>query len=247
VSSDLTSVSSKSYWSPTRRRDGLVIMLTLVTGSVDAIGLTRLGGVFTSVMTGNMVFLGISAAKHDASVAIHTGVAFIGYVIGSLVGARIAGHAGEDEHLWPRPIVIALGFELAVLGVFAIWWEIVGGVPTNSATYAMLGLNAAALGIQSAAVLRFGISGLSTTYLTGTLTQLIASISKRRDPIQGRSALILMALIVGAGLGAVVALHAPKVAPLVPILILAFVVTFAEISFHRNAKNTPAVSSGAVT
>lgn len=233
-------LSEPSYWSPLRRRDGLVIMLTLVTGSVDAIGLTRLGGVFTSVMTGNMVFLGISAAKHDASIALHTGVAFIGYVIGSLVGARIAGHAGENEHLWPRPIVVALSFELAILGVFAVWWEITGGLPTNLATYAMLGLNAVALGVQSAAVLRFGISGLSTTYLTGTLTQLIASLSRRREPIQGRSVLILLALIVGAGLGAVVALHAPMVAPFVPLLLLAFVVTAAELSFHRSLKTAVA-------
>ncbi|MEO9180462.1 MAG: YoaK family protein [Acidimicrobiales bacterium] len=242
MSSDLASMNSQGYWSPTRRRDGLVIMLTLVTGSVDAIGLTRLGGVFTSVMTGNMVFLGISAAKHDSSVAIHTGVAFVGYIIGSLVGTRIAGHAQENEHLWPRPIVLALGFELAILGVFAVWWEITAGMPTNSATYAMLGLNAAALGIQSSAVLRFGISGLSTTYLTGTLTQLVASLSRRREPIQGRSILILLALIAGAGLGAVVAIHAPKVAPLVPLVILAFVVSMAEISFHRSAKNASRVS-----
>ncbi len=234
MSGDLVSMNSRSYWSPIRRRDGLVIMLTLVTGSVDAIGLTRLGGVFTSVMTGNMVFLGISAAKHDVPVAIHTGVAFIGYIIGSLVGTRIAGHARENEHLWPRPIVLALGFELAILGVFAVWWEITDGMPTNSATYAMLGLNAAALGIQSSAVLRFGISGLSTTYLTGTLTQLVASLSRRREPIQGRSILILFALIGGAALGAVVAIHAPKVAPLVPLVILACVVALAEMSFHHH-------------
>lgn len=230
---DQIDVTESGFWTPGRQRDGLVVVLTLVTGAIDAIGLTRLGGVFTSVMTGNMVLLGISMAKSHVSILYHTGVAFAGYVAGSLLGARVAGHAVKDEELWPRPIVVALALEFALIGAFALWWELTGGAPTSGPAYAMLGLNAAALGVQSAAVLRFGISGLSTTYLTGTLTQLVASFTKRREPIQGRSVLILLALIGGAALGAAVALNAPKAAPLVPLGFLAFVVVFAEVAFHR--------------
>lgn len=227
---------ARGSWTPTRQRDVLVVMLTLVTGAIDAIGLTRLGGVFTSVMTGNMVFLGIAAAKENASLAYHTGVAFGGYVIGSLVGARVAGHAHDEDQLWPRPIVFALGLEFSIILVFAVWWEFVAGAPSPGVTYAMLALNATALGVQSAAVLRFGISGLSTTYLTGTLTQLIASFTKRKEPIQYRSVLILMALIGGAAAGAVLALHVPRIAPLFPLVVLAIVVGGAEISFHRQIR-----------
>ena len=41
--------------------------------------------------------------------------------------------------------------------------------------------------MQSSAVLRFGVAGLSTTYLTGTLTQFIAGLTKRGAPLQVRS------------------------------------------------------------
>jgi uncharacterized membrane protein YoaK (UPF0700 family) len=215
-----------TFWTPERQRDALVVLLTFVTGAVDAIGFTRLGGVFTSVMTGNMVLLGVSAGKGDVSLAIHTGVA----------GARVAGHATKDQDFWPRPILTALVLELGVLGVFAIWWESVAGAPTGAAQYAMLGVNAVALGIQSAAVLRFGISGLSTTYLTGTLTQLVASLTKRQEPVHGRNVVILLALIIGAGLGASVALYVPRLAPAVPIVVLAFVVGCGEIVFHRRTR-----------
>ena len=231
---ELTMRTAPGFWTGEKRRDVLVITLTLVTGSVDAIGLIRLGGVFTSVMTGNMVFLGIAASKHSGSIALHTGVAFVAYVIGSFIGARVAGHAPENEpHLWPLSVVKALSIELVIIAAFAVWWELVHAAPSTNVAYALLGLNAMALGIQSSAVLRFGVSGLSTTYLTGTLTQFIAGFTKKDAPKQVRSSLILLALIVGAGLGALCALHAPRIAPIVPLGALGFVVTGAWMSFHR--------------
>ena len=235
---------NNSFWTPERQRDALIILLTLVTGSIDAIGFTRLGGVFTSVMTGNMVLLGVAAGKGTTSLAIHTGIAFVGYVAGSVIGARVAGHAVANDHFWPRSILRALFLELLVLFVFAAWWELVSAAPIGTEEYAMLSVNAVALGIQSAAVLRFGISGLSTTYLTGTLTQFIASFAKRRDPISGRSAFILLALIVGAGLGAVLAVHAPRFAPAFPIAVLGFVVIYGEVAFHRRQRG-PSLSADA--
>ena len=231
-----------SFWTPERVRDALIILLTLVTGSIDAIGFTRLGGVFTSVMTGNMVLLGVAAGKGSVSLAIHTGIAFAGYVVGSVLGARVAGHAEKGDHLWPRSILKALFLELLVLGVFAVWWELVAAAPIGTEEYAMLSVNAVALGLQSAAVLRFGISGLSTTYLTGTLTQFVAGVAKRKDPISGRSGFILLALIVGAGVGAVLAVHQPRYAPVFPIAVLAFVVFYGEVVFHRRQRLTPADS-----
>jgi uncharacterized membrane protein YoaK (UPF0700 family) len=220
-----------------RRRDALVIMLTVVTGSTDAFGLLRLGNVFTSVMTGNMVFLGIATGERNGSIALHTGVAFAAYMLGSFIGARVAGHAPSSEtHPWPRPIVVALAVELAIFVIFTVWWEILHGAPSPDITYALLGLNAAALGVQSAAVLRFGVHGLSTTYLTGTLTQFVAGFTKKDEPIQVRSGLILLALIVGAALGAISALHAPLFAPFVALLALSIVVVGAWVSFHRTMK-----------
>jgi len=237
VTSERVVASEGSFWTSSRRRDGLVVALTFVTGSIDAIGLLKLGGVFTSVMTGNMVLLGVSIGKHNAAIAYHTGVAFVAYIIGSFLGARVAGHADGDKHLWPRPVVNALAFELAVLAIFGVWWEFVGASPDTTVAYSLLALNAVALGIQSAAVLRFGISGLSTTYLTGTLTQFIAGLTKRNEPIQARSAFILLALIAGAAVGSSTALGAPRFAPLVPIGALAIVVAGGWLFFHHNETN----------
>lgn len=237
VVDELIAGPETGFWTREHQRDALVITLTLVTGSLDAIGLIRLGGVFTSVMTGNMVFLGIAASERSGSIALHTGVAFVLYILGSFIGARVAGHPPEDEtHLWPRSVVNALAIELFAVVVFAVSWELVHGSPSTTLAYSLLGLNAMSLGIQSSAVLRFGVHGLSTTYLTGTLTQFIAGFTKRDSPLQARAGLILLALIVGAGLGALCALHAPLVAPLVPLGALAIVVFGAWSCFHRGSR-----------
>jgi uncharacterized membrane protein YoaK (UPF0700 family) len=216
-------VGVASSWSAITKRDALVVILTLVTGSLDAVGFLRLGGVFTSVMTANMVLLGISAARHDAALALHNGTAFGAYVLGVLVGSRVATGTGGEQGVWPRRITVALTVELAVLVVSTTWWEVAGGHPSSTSTYPLLALNALALGVQSAAVLGFREPGLSTTYLTGTLTQLLASISERKR-FPRRSLAILVALVSGGALGAVLAIDAPRWAPVAPLGALVLVI-----------------------
>jgi uncharacterized membrane protein YoaK (UPF0700 family) len=68
-----------------------VIALTVGTGATNVASFTRLGGVFTSVMTANMVLFGLSLATRSAVLAAHTAVAFGGYVLGAGAGARRGG------------------------------------------------------------------------------------------------------------------------------------------------------------
>jgi uncharacterized membrane protein YoaK (UPF0700 family) len=191
---------------------------------LDAVGFLRLGGVFTSVMTANMVLLGISAGRHNAPLALHAGAAFTGYILGLFIGSRVAGRAVDGQPTWPRRVTVALGVEFALIVSFAAWWEVTGGHPSSGPTYGFLGLNAAALGIQSSAVLRFGVPGVSTTYLTGLLTQLVADMRGGARQFPGRGLTILLALISGGALGAGLAIDAPRLMPIVPLGALILVV-----------------------
>lgn len=231
---------------PTQLRAVLVIVLTLVTGATDAIGFIGLGGVFTSVMTGNMVLIGVAAGRADALLALHTGVAFLAYIAGGFLGARLAGKAGDEAEAWPRAVTTTLLVELGVVVAFGVGWELAGGKPPNGVTSLLLALNAIALGIQSSAVLRFGVSGLSTTYLTGTLTTVCTSIA-RREPFGAyrRSVAVLAALVLGACIGALVVVHAARWAPLAQLLPLGAVVGVAALVFwHPTSAEalTPAIS-----
>src|SRR5579871_4398676 len=198
-------------------RNVLVSVLTVATGALDVVGILRLGGVLTSVMTANMVLLGVSAGKHEASLALHAVAAFAGYIVGVAVGSRVAGSAPKGQPTWPRRVSATLGVELGVLAVFATGWETSGGHPIGATTYWLLVADATASGIQSAAVLRLGVSGLSTTYLTGTLTQLVAGLRRGAKRDSNLSVALLLAVVLGAALGSVLATEAPRLMPIVPV------------------------------
>jgi uncharacterized membrane protein YoaK (UPF0700 family) len=216
-----------------RTRDGLMVALTVVTGATDAIAFTRLGNVFTSVMTGNLVLLGMGLGRGELTTLEHTALAVASFIVGTIIGARIAGAPRSDDRVWPRPFSTALMVELALFACVAVGWWASGSHPSGPGEQAMLAGSALALGIQSSAVVRLGVSGLSTTYLTGTLTTFVHAVTTtRRLKGSGRSLCLLIALIAGAALGALLAIHAAPTAPLVSLIILSAVIGFAEVKLH---------------
>ena len=68
----------------------IAIALTFASGANDVTSFTRLGGVFTSVMTGNIVLWGLSAAERSVSLFSHTAVSIAGYITGVAGGTWVA-------------------------------------------------------------------------------------------------------------------------------------------------------------
>jgi Predicted membrane protein len=197
-----------------RQRHALVVLLTVNAGATDAIGFLALGGAFTSVMTGNLVLFGISAAKGDGTLARHILTAVLCFIGGCILGSRLAGVAREDQPIWPPAVTRALGVEFVIFAGYAVGWWAQGSAPRGVAQLALLGGNAIALGVQSSSVQRFGVPGLSTTYMTGTLTTLIVRLtSGHRVRDVADSLQILGGLIAGAIGAAALVLHAPVLAP----------------------------------
>ena len=214
-------------------RNLLVACLALNSGATDALGFVALGGAFTSVMTGNLVLLGLSAPQHDGALAARVGAAIVLYIAGCAVGASIAGAPDRADGLWPAGVSRGLAAEAVIVVVNAGLWWLHDGHPAGAIQLVMLGLNALVLGIQSSSVQRFGVSGLSTTYLTGTLTSLVAHFTHRRPArAMALSALILVAFVVGAIVSALLIAHVPVYAPCIPIVSLAVVLT-ASVPVRR--------------
>ena len=103
-------------------RDGLLVLLTLTTGAVDAACFLQLGNVFSSVITGNLVLLGVAAATQSASLAINSGVALAGYAVGVLIGAPIATRRAHGGETWPLSVSVTLVAEFCVLAGFSVGW-----------------------------------------------------------------------------------------------------------------------------
>lgn len=212
-----------------RIRDGLVVTLALTTGAVDAVTYERLGRVFSSVITGNLALLGIAVGRHEGSLALNGGLALFGYGLGVLVGRAVVGEAPKDRRVWPVRSTVALIAELAVLGAFSAVWLTTSGNPAGVIRLTLISVAASAMGMQSSAVRQVG--QMSSTYLTSTLTGMMEALAILRWPSDAKRRIgVLLALIVGAGLGSSAALAAAPLLPVAILLPLAFVIACAAVS-----------------
>ncbi len=89
-----------------RRLGAGVLLLALGSGAVDAFSFAGLGAVFASVMTGNLVLLGIAVvhAHADAALAAASAVAaYVAGVYGAAAWFRHGAHPAGTRRLPPRP------------------------------------------------------------------------------------------------------------------------------------------------
>jgi uncharacterized membrane protein YoaK (UPF0700 family) len=222
----------------------IAIALTFASGTMDVASFTRLGSVFTSVMTGNIVLWGLAVARGSLSLASHTAVAVAGYIAGvaggTLIAYRVrtarpggteepgddAGRAGAVS----RDVRWALRAELVLLAGFAAGWEISGGSPAGWAQFCLLAVASAAMGVQSSAVKDMGLAEVSTTYLTGTLTGLVSSLVRpdQDTPHGVRRFGVLIGLAAGASLSGLLIATAADGVPALPLAALVFTLILAS-------------------
>lgn len=202
-----------------RMRDVLTVILAIAAGATDAVALERVGHVFASVITGNLILLGVSAVSRGGLPALFAGCALAGYVLGVFVAAP---RRDRQQPLWPVGATLALGLDLALLMAFAVGWEVVGGHPGHSMQIVLLAIAAAAMGVQSSAVRRLG--QVSTTYLTSTLTGLVESLAVGRwSPGPARGLAIIAAAVAGAAGATALVLYAGAWLPVLQLLPLVLV------------------------
>ncbi len=237
----------------------IAVALTFASGAADVTSFTRLGDVFTSVMTGNIVLWGLSAARGSLTLAMHTAVAIGGYIVGVAVGtltahgvrtafdrkpdaSRKRARAGARMGAWmgaragvragtlPPHVMWTLGAELGLLAGFTVGWEVSGASPTGWAQFCLLATLAAAMGVQSSTVRDMGLTEVSTTYLTGTLTGLVSSlVSPGQDTPHGiRRFGVLMGLVAGASLCGLLVATAADGVPALPLAALVTTLVLAR-------------------
>jgi uncharacterized membrane protein YoaK (UPF0700 family) len=194
-----------------------VAFLTLATGSLDLTAFLRLGGVFASVMTSNLVFVGIAVVKAEVSLGKHCAVALASYIVGVGIASRVAKPSARTSHLGTRPVKLILGGEFLLLVAYALWWMAVGAHPKGWAQMVLLGVVAVAMGAQGVAAHAIGGADAATTYLTGTLTAVIGTLTGRRRP-NALATVAIIALVVGAVAGAVLIEELPIAVPLLAVV-----------------------------
>ena len=226
----------------------IAIALTFGSGAMDVASFTRLGGVFTSVMTGNIVLGGLSVAQRSLSLASHSAVSIVGYIVGVAGGTWIAygfktAKTADDEaraSVLPAHVNWALFAELILLAGLTAGWEITAARPTGWAQFCLLAVAAAAMGVQASAVNEMGLTNVSTTFLTGTLTGLVSSLVRpgQETPHGLRRFGVLIGLAAGAGLCGLLVATAPDSVPALPLAALVTTLILAAMPLRNGTQRS---------
>jgi uncharacterized membrane protein YoaK (UPF0700 family) len=238
------------------RKDGLILLLTWTAGCLDALSFLGLGHVFVANMTGNTVLFGLAIAQGDWPDILRSLISMLGFSLGALGGTLLVERNYEQNGgRWLPQVLLALGIEAALLLVFALGWPLVNAKRTiHPVADMLLALSALAMGQQSAIALSLGVPGVSTTYITGTITTLMDSLGRRifvdtqkpravanridaqierLKPL--RMAAVWLTYIVAAICGGLSALHLAWLAPYLPLLAILAVLIGALAGLQAKA------------
>jgi uncharacterized membrane protein YoaK (UPF0700 family) len=212
----------------------LLLVLTAVTGLVDAVSYLKLGHVFVANMTGNVVFLGFAFADAaDFSIAASL-AAIAAFLAGALAGGEIGSSGGHHRG---RLLAIATGVQIALVGA-ALVVSMVGLGPNGDLVrYPLIVLLSLAMGLQNATARRLGVPDLTTTVLTMTLTGLAADsmLAGGKNPYPGRRVLATVTMFLGAAVGALLVFHVGVVAVLALALALLVLNGIASCRFWSSS------------
>jgi uncharacterized membrane protein YoaK (UPF0700 family) len=135
----------------------------------------------------------------------------------------------------PAHVNWALFAELILLAGLTVGWEVTGARPAGWAQFCLLAVAAAAMGVQASAVNEMGLTNVSTTFLTGTLTGLVSSlVSPGQDTPHGlRRFGVLIGLAAGAGLCGLLVATAAAVVPALPLAALVTTLVLASVPLRN--------------
>lgn len=183
----------------------ILLALTMLSGLVDAVCYLGLGRVFTANMTGNIVILGFAAAGAPGF-SVTASLTSLGlFLVGAVAGGRICLRSIRRSQL----LAIAVYCEAAFVGAAAVIAFLASTVATGWGRYTEIAILAFAMGIRNSVIRRLAIPDMTTTVLTMTLTGLAAdsALAGGDSARAGRRSAAVVAMLVGAIVGAALYLH----------------------------------------
>jgi uncharacterized membrane protein YoaK (UPF0700 family) len=209
--------------------------LTMVSGVVDAVCYVGLGHVFTANMTGNVVVLGFALVGAPGFSKAECLTSLAAFVIGAIGGGRLHRRIANNGRL----LIIAMIAEATLVCAVAVLAFLVSTAAGTGGRYMAIVILGLAMGVRNAVVRHLAVRDLTTTVLTQTLTGLAADsrLAGGSNPRGGRRGVAVVAMLVGAIIGAAVFLHEGAGPAL---LIGTAVTTGAAIAFWLGGAKVPA-------
>jgi uncharacterized membrane protein YoaK (UPF0700 family) len=207
VSETTSRVKTKLVALTASTRDGplplALMVLTVVTGLVDAISFLGLGRVFTANMTGNVVLLGFAVAGAPGLSIPRSLTSVIAFLFGATLGGGLAvTMADASRRRWLVTAAVAEAGLLFAAALTSVGFDI-GSATPSSGVYAVIVLAAVAMGLRNATIRKLDVPDMTTTVLTYILTGLAADSSPAggNNPRSGRRAASVLLMFAGAAIG----------------------------------------------
>ncbi len=213
----------------------LLLMLSVITGLVDAVSYLALGHVFVANMTGNIVLLGFALAGAPGLSVPASLAALAAFLLGALAGGRIGMHLHDHRGRHLRAATACAAPLLLIAFLVAV---LVGQPVSSSARYALLIPMGLAMGLQNATARRLAVPDINTTVLTLTLTGIAADSRLAGGPggHPARRLLAVATIFLGALVGA---LFVVNVDFSIPLALAAVLMASTALIAHRLSRDAP--------
>lgn len=208
---------------------GFGIVLTALAGFVDAIGFIRLGGLYTSLMSGNTTQLAVAIGDTEPHAAVLPLLLILAFLVGAFTGGALSALTPAR---WATPVILA--FEaVSLLAAFA------AAIADPHVGHASLFL-ALAMGAQNAVLAHVQGFRAGATFVTGALfafgQKLALAIAGRGPPFGWLGdGLVWLALLAGAVAGTLAHLCLDLYALAVPASVLAILTMISAVLVAANA------------
>jgi uncharacterized membrane protein YoaK (UPF0700 family) len=192
----------------------LLLLMTFVTGAVDAFSFLVLGHIFVANMTGNVVFIAfalVGAAGFSVPVSVTALAAFfVGSFGAGALGSRLGGNRG-------RLLEISAGIQVIFIAISLVVVSLSGSPVSGVYLYGLAIPLAVCMGVQNATARRLAVPDLTTTVLTLTIVGIGADshAAGGSGSRAGRRIMSVASMFVGAFVGALMVLNVSAAYPLV--------------------------------
>lgn len=206
----------------------LMLVLTFVTGLVDAVGYLGLDRIFTGNMTGNLVILGMGLAAEDNLPVVGPLVALGAYALGAAIAGRLL--RGPLTSRQSR-VTRIFTFNAAVLTAVGVTLATVAVTAPSPLSISAAGSIAVLMGMQAATARALAVADMTTVVVTSTITAFASETLF--EPgwawFKHRRLWAILAIFAGALVGALLM----KIHISIPVFVAALATAVVAVVGHR--------------
>ncbi|GAA1266859.1 YoaK family protein [Kitasatospora nipponensis] len=213
----------------------MLLGLTVLSGVIDAVSYLTMDHVFVANQTGNVAFLAFALTGAPGFSIAASVIALAFFAVGSFVGGRLVRTVGHRSRALLRGALVETALLGAATAVVAVD-SAPGPLHAHPYRYLAIALTALAMGVQNAVVQVLAVPDLTTNVMTKTIAGLFtdSAVGGRLEERAGRQVLSVLALAVGAVLGAALVLHTNATAAVATAAALAVAVGLAAARYARS-------------